>query len=303
MFEQKNSSAIKRMIILTALMAGILIFTAVNNSHKKQTEVLESSALESEPEMQDLSRPAEPMQADERNRQPFAPWPKTPRPAENEASHPESQALYPEESAQYEVAIETQEELREGSQEEAQEELQEESMETTEALQEDPQTASQEGTQEPSQEETAREPSQEASQATAQEPSQEAPHVHQWMELSEVVHHNAVYETIHHDAVTQEVWVVDEVLEEGYWETHEFCGECGADLGRSLDDIYAHEEATGHVSYYTDQVFVSTGTVEKGHYETRTITEAYDEQVLVMEAYDEIVVVGHQCALCGAYEP
>ena len=137
-------------------------------------------------------------------------------------------------------------------------------------------------------------------ESTKTEQSQAPAHVHTWVDVTEVVHH---------DAVTEQVWVVDqpawdetvEKTEEQQVQKYE-C-RCGSVFDTS-DEWLAHTEsfdwetaADYHdgwtATYETEEVVVGTETIhhdEVGHYETRTVTEAYDETV----------VTGQKCSKCGA---
>lgn len=123
---------------------------------------------------------------------------------------------------------------------------------------------------------------------------------HEWVDVTEVVHH---------DAVTEQVWVVDEaawdetVNKTETKEVSKYECRCGQ-VFNTEDDWWSHvmsfdfeEGATNHSGWtsvtVTEEVVVGTETIhhdEVGHYETRTVTEAYDETV----------VTGQKCSKCGA---
>ena len=114
-------------------------------------------------------------------------------------------------------------------------------------------------------------------------------HSHDWVEISE---------TVHHDAVIEQRKVVDQEATAGHYEGGSYsvviC-RCGAEFS-SADAFLSHQRSAGdieqHGGYTTsvrsDQVWVD-GTLEVFHYETETVREAWDEQV----------ITGYRCA-CGA---
>lgn len=146
----------------------------------------------------------------------------------------------------------------------------------------------------------------ESSTQQQQQESQTSTCDHEWVDVTEVVHH---------DAVTEEVWVVDqEAWDETVEKTEEqevYKYECRCGLLFSTqpeweahsfqwadyDDENGTNEFQNHYScsgvYVYETVVVGTETIhhdEVGHYETRTVTEAYDETV----------VTGQKCSKCGA---
>lgn len=130
-----------------------------------------------------------------------------------------------------------------------------------------------------------------------------SPHAHDWIPVTETVHHDAEYRTVHHDAVTEEVKVTDsQAWTENIYRDWCVCNECGYKT-ESYDALDRHfwdshdYECSG---YHTETVLEKTVEhPEEWHYETRTVSEAYDEQVLVKQAYDETVTTGYKCATCG----
>ena len=130
-----------------------------------------------------------------------------------------------------------------------------------------------------------------------------SPHVHDWIPVTETVHHDAEYRTVHHDAVTEEVKVTDsQAWTEYIYKDWCVCNECGY-MTESYDDLDRHfwdahdYECSG---YHADTILEKTiEHPEEFHYETRTVSEAYDEQVIEKQAYDETVITGYKCATCG----
>lgn len=119
---------------------------------------------------------------------------------------------------------------------------------------------------------------QQAGQQSPSVPSTEsAPsHVHTWIDKTETVHHDAVYETVWHEPVYETRTTY-----------HDVCVQCGAILdgglaGQHLKNGSCTNYRTGVP--FTEQVLVSEG---------------YSEQVLVQAAWDEMVVTGKYCS-CGA---
>ena len=113
-------------------------------------------------------------------------------------------------------------------------------------------------------------------------------HVHDWQNVTQ---------TVHHEAVTEEVKVVDQPATEGHFEGGTYpvvvC-RCGAEF-TSAAEYYAHSEVSGEGhggftdSIRSDQVWVE-GSPEIAHYETRVLRDAWDEEM----------VTGAVCASCGA---
>ncbi len=148
---------------------------------------------------------------------------------------------------------------------------------------------------------------------TTETPGTSTVHEHEWIEITEAIHHDEVYETIHHDAEyeVREVWTTDETAWDETVYSYEsymymFCSQCGAKM-RNKDEYTAHREKTGHLGFYTQNIQEVSGieTIhhsESGHYETELILirDAYDEQVLVSAAYDEERTAGYRCNSCGA---
>ena len=141
------------------------------------------------------------------------------------------------------------------------------------------------------------------SQPTQSQPAQSTPsqpvHEHNWV---------AITETIHHDAVTEDVWVVDvpgqDAYDEIYYEEEwVLVGYMTGD-----DKLWAtKEEAQAHMfTLPVDQRHYSSireckiisgphtrhheAVPEQGHYET----------VVKQAAYDEEAVTGYKCSSCGA---
>lgn len=153
-----------------------------------------------------------------------------------------------------------------------------------------------------------------------EEPKEEKPaHTHNWVAVTETihhdaeyttvhheaeyktVHHDAEYKTVHHDAVYEEQKVYVETIPVTKRST--WCKGCWADLdelsGGLTHDAFA-EFATQHMLEHLEKegVTYGWGTFDrqigtKDLYDTRKVlvSEAYDEEVLVKEAYDEQVLV------------
>ena len=147
----------------------------------------------------------------------------------------------------------------------------------------------------------------------------ETMHSHIWVPITEIIHHEAIYDTIHHPEVTEMVWIedvpaYDEVYEEKRLVgVHDFCKGCGIDLttsGMSFEEYEEHESQHlrngDDASYYSAPVYeYVTETIHheaEGHYEDRVVKEAYDEEVLKSESWDEEVVKGYHCSECGTVQ-
>ena len=116
-----------------------------------------------------------------------------------------------------------------------------------------------------------------ASQPTQNDTAKAAPkHTHNWVEVTQVVHHDAVTHT-------EQVQVGTEPI----IENHTVC-DCGAILDNMTGpEILEHQIQCGEFGYGYGPVKVG----EKPIYENQTIVD--------QEAYDETVVVGYKCE-CGA---
>ena len=149
-----------------------------------------------------------------------------------------------------------------------------------------------------------------SSQTETSKPEEETTaHVHQWTEITE---------TAHHDAVTEEKWVVDtpawteEVITtvpvtEDVFIRVASCRMCGAafeseDLDTAISSchqhiIEVHDNACGYgleKSYHTTR---QSGTKQVTEYVNHA-EEGHMETVTVRAAYDETVIVGYRCS-CG----
>ena len=145
---------------------------------------------------------------------------------------------------------------------------------------------------------------------------EESTHEHVWQDITEVIHHEAEYETIHHAevghyeaVVVQQAW--DEEVTEEVTSRHDICKGCGLDMteaGFSQSDISNHmmqhalaDEKDGH--YTETRTSIITSTVHHDAVtEQRWVVDeaAYDEQVLVKEAWDETIISGQRCTVCGS---
>ena len=159
-----------------------------------------------------------------------------------------------------------------------------------------------------------------------------AAHTHNWVEVTKVVHHDAVTHVVHHDAVYETVTVP----EQGHWEEtttkvevepawdeqiqelHTFCNTCGKDLsaaGLSGDNLVLHADEcdmTGwhdnlvvvqtihHDAIYEDQTTKTWIVDVPAHDEQKLVSEAWDQTVVDQAAYDETVITGYKCSGCGA---
>ena len=114
-------------------------------------------------------------------------------------------------------------------------------------------------------------------QDTSAPSTESAPsHVHTWIDKTETVHHDAVYETVWHEPVYETRTTY-----------HDVCVQCGAILDGGLAG--QHLKNGSCTNYRTGVPF--TGQV--------LVSEGYSEQVLVQPAWDETVVTGKYCS-CGA---
>ena len=98
---------------------------------------------------------------------------------------------------------------------------------------------------------------------------------HQWQDVSEVVHHDAVTHEVNHPAEYEQKTV-----------THTVCNICGSKIDNIIDQ---HKKETGHYSWTSDVPF-QENVMTKGE---------YTETVVDKEAYDEVVVKNQICNICG----
>ena len=128
-------------------------------------------------------------------------------------------------------------------------------------------------------------------------------HVHDWVAITTVVHHDAitheetVYKTVHHDAVTHEEPVytyVDDIA----------CNQCGLGLKTNFDGDW--DAFLDHCTYECGSAFGGRYIQILVGYDTITDKEAWDEQVpngtrtvIDKAAWDETVVTGYRCSICG----
>ena len=146
-----------------------------------------------------------------------------------------------------------------------------------------------------------------------------AAHLHTWVPVIQVIHHDAVYQTVHHDAQIEQVFVIDRpAYDESYENTylvgvHDICKGCGLDItasGMTPEEYEAHDIQhilNGEESSFSSRAIYETRieTVHheaEGHYENRVVQETYDESVLVSEAWDEEIVVEYICEECSVVD-
>ena len=143
----------------------------------------------------------------------------------------------------------------------------------------------------------AAQPTAAPTQPTAAPTQAPTEHVHTWVEVAEIVHHDAVPEQGHTEQVTV---VIEEAWDEKIKEQHTFCNTCGMDLtaaGCVTDsDVVAHMIAEDHDGWHTEHV-----VVQVIHHDPVTKTEdKWIVDVPAAPAYDEVVVTGYRCSGCGA---
>ena len=122
----------------------------------------------------------------------------------------------------------------------------------------------------------------------------EEKHVHNWVDITETIHHDAVYE---------DRWIVDE----GEWDetvidqkakkvTHEYGCKCGAHF-KTSDELRDHLYNYGS-NEHGQESWVEN-IPEKSHVVHHDATGHY-ESYLEQEAWDETIVTGQKCSICGA---
>lgn len=132
---------------------------------------------------------------------------------------------------------------------------------------------------------------QQESDSVLSDPTGEEEHVHEWIPVTN---------TVHHDAVTENVWVVDSAAwDEPVYETRNvvICNGCEG-IFTKYDDWVAHchnhteNNDLTHGSYRIEPHETQINTIhhdEVGHYETKIVSPAWDEEVSA----------GYRCD-CGA---
>lgn len=148
-------------------------------------------------------------------------------------------------------------------------------------------------------------------------------HEHVWTPVTQVVHHDAVY---------QSVWVEDtpawdeqvlvsaawdeNVLVSAAWDEPEYgwvgvCNECGHQFWTPEDNIHVHMAAGCWASWHDEWLQIGTihhdAVYQTVHHDAVYQTVHHDavghnESVVSQPAWDETVVTGHSCT-CGAVTP
>ena len=158
----------------------------------------------------------------------------------------------------------------------------------------------------------------ETAKSTAAVKAAEAPttaHEHTWIEITQLVHHDAVYTSVvvpdqghwEESTVTE---LVEEEWDEYVGELHMFCNTCGMDftaagLTTRNGGISNHLKENGHTGWHDNVVSVFVAHHDPV-YETKVIQNwvidvpAHTEQQMISPAWDETVVTGYQCPVCGA---
>ena len=130
----------------------------------------------------------------------------------------------------------------------------------------------------------------------------ESPHIHDWVEQTETVHHE---ETGHYEEViTGTRTVVDEeAYDEPVYQTKCVCSACGYEAD-SVDEISGHLEShyDPELGYIDASYSVQEIVTDIIHHEEVSHEEpVYEEKWIVdSEAWDETVVTGCRCRTCGA---
>ena len=127
-------------------------------------------------------------------------------------------------------------------------------------------------------------------------------HVHDWVEQTEIIHHD---ETGHYEEVNAGTRTVvdEEAYDEPVYQTKCICSACGFEADSTdeiVDHLDSHYDAElGYIdaSYSVERVV--TDIVH--HPEVSHEEPIFDEEWIVdREAWDETVVTGYMCRTCGA---
>ena len=135
-----------------------------------------------------------------------------------------------------------------------------------------------------------------------EEEEHENSHVHDWMEQTEIIHHD---ETGHFEEVkTGTRTVVDEeAYEEPVYQMKCVCSACGYEAD-SVDEIGSHMDShydpqLGYIDASYSVQEVVTDVIR--HPESSHEEPVFEKQWIVdSEAWDETVVTGYRCSTCGA---
>lgn len=133
-------------------------------------------------------------------------------------------------------------------------------------------------------------PSTESSQQT-----ESAAHIHTWEDITEVIHHEAEYETV-------PIYEEQEVLDAEAWDEEVFTGEYVYSCLQCSFETKDLMEMGEH-SVDEDHNYWSRPLTETVHHDAVYHTEKVmvgEEKVLVKDAWDEVIVVGKKCSVCGA---
>ena len=135
-----------------------------------------------------------------------------------------------------------------------------------------------------------------------EEEEHENSHVHDWVEQTEIIHHD---ETGHFEEVkTGTRTVVDEeAYEEPVYQMKCICSACGYEAD-SVDEISSHMDShydpqLGYIDASYSVQEVVTDVIR--HPESSHEEPVFENQWIVdSEAWDETVVTGYRCSTCGA---
>ena len=141
--------------------------------------------------------------------------------------------------------------------------------------------------------EQAKEPD---SQSTgeSQTVSEDSEHIHDWIPIIEVIHHDAVYETV-------PVYEEQQILDAEAWDEEVMTGEyIYSCLGCAFETDNIEELADHCIT--EDHNYWCRPLTETIHHDAEYHTEKVkvgEEKVLVTEAWDEEIITGYQCSECG----
>ena len=156
-------------------------------------------------------------------------------------------------------------------------------------------TEEQEESEEAKEPEEPEQPEESAPAEESQTVSEESEHVHEWIPITEIIHHEAVYETV-------PVYEEQQILDAETWDEEVMTGEyiysclcCSFET----DDI----EELGEHCITEDHNYWCRPLTETVHHEAEYHTEKVkvgEKEVLVTEAWDEEIITGYRCSGCGA---
>lgn len=125
-------------------------------------------------------------------------------------------------------------------------------------------------------------------------PAKESEHVHEWIPITEIIHHDAVYETV-------PVYEEQQILDAEAWDEEVPTGKAIYSCLGCDYETFDFQELLEHC-IDNDHSYWCRPLMETIHHEAEYHTEKVkvgEERILVTEAWDEEIITGYQCSECG----